>query len=114
MPTYTYYCNTCCKKFELFSLLKDYNENPKCIKCKSKKTIRSYEDDLLSISSSVKKADSELKTIGDIANRNRDKMSEDQKQALYEKHNSYKDKNETKALPQGMNRIKKPKKIKWT
>jgi hypothetical protein len=42
-------------------------------------------------------------------------MSDDQKIELYSKHNSYKDNNETKSLPKGMNRIKKPKiKNKWT
>jgi pyruvate-formate lyase-activating enzyme len=67
------------------------------------------------ISSSVKKTDSELKTIGDLANRNRDKMSNDHKQHLQEKHNEYKDTELEKQLPKGMNRIKKPKKkIKWT
>jgi pyruvate-formate lyase-activating enzyme len=65
--------------------------------------------------SCVKKSDSELKTIGDIANRNRDKLSEDEKTHLYEKHNKYKDQDLTKQLPQGMKRIQKPKKkIKWT
>lgn len=115
MPTYTYLCDSCFHKFELFFSIRDYKEQPKCIHCKSKKTSRFYEVDMKTISGSVKKSDSELKTIGDIANRNRDKLSEDEKQHLDEKHNSYKDSELTKELPKGMSRIKKPnKKIKWT
>jgi hypothetical protein len=67
------------------------------------------------LSTSIKKSDSELKTIGDLANRNRDRLSEDEKQHLYDKHNSYKDTELEKSLPKGMNKISKPKKkIKWT
>lgn len=75
-------------------------------------------EDMLTINSSVKKSDSEFKTLGDLANRNRDKMSEDHKMALDAKHTKYQDdklKEElTKELPSGMSRIKKPKtKTKW-
>ena len=75
-------------------------------------------EDMLTINSSVKKSDSEFKTLGDLANRNRDKMSEDHKMALDAKHTKYQDdklKEElTKELPNGMSRIKKPKtKTKW-
>ena len=74
---------------------------------------------MLTINSSVKKSDSELKTLGDLANRNRDKMSEDHKKALDAKHTAYQDaklKDElTKELPKGMSRIAKPKyKPKWS
>lgn len=63
---------------------------------------------------SVKKSDSELKTIGDLAKRNRDRMSNDHKQHLHEKHNSYKERKiETKPLPKGMKYIKKPPKPIW-
>jgi hypothetical protein len=63
----------------------------------------------------IRKSDSELKTIGDLANRNRDKMSNDHKSYLQEKHNEYKDTELAKELPKGMSKIKKPtKKIKWT
>jgi hypothetical protein len=64
--------------------------------------------------SSVIKSDSELKTLGDLANRNRDRMSEDQKQSLYEKHNAYKEQGPTQDLPKGMTRMKKTKGVKWT
>lgn len=116
MPTYSYHCDKCKKDFELFFYIKDYIENPKCKYCNNKdKTHRLYNKDILTQSASVKKTDSELKTIGDLANRNRDRMSEDQKASLYKKHNSYKEEQSQKQLPKGMSRMKKPEsKIKWT
>lgn len=109
MPTYTFLCEECNSKFELFFNIKDYIESPSCEKCKSKKTSRSYQDDLASMTGSVIKADSELKTVGDLANRNRDRLSDDNKKALYAKHNAYKDDFHLK-LPSNMSRISKPKK----
>lgn len=115
MPTYSYICDKCNHEFELFFHIREYTENPKCAKCNSKKTHRCYMKDIESQHMSVKKADSELKTLGDLANRNRDRMSEDQKNALYKKHNAYKEEESTKELPTGMSRMKKPKfKNKWT
>lgn len=114
MPTYTYFCDYCNKDFELFFYIKDYDPNPKCSSCHRKKTHRQYIADVRTQSSSVKKADSELKTLGDLAMRNTERMSEDEKTALYIKHNSYKENvGECKPLPTGMNRIKKPPKTQW-
>lgn len=113
MPEYTYICNKCENKFSLVSSISSYKEKVKCEFCSSKDTQRSYEDDLMTINASVKKADSELKTIGDLARRNSDRMSEDQKTSLYMKHNSYKDEQDLKPLPAGMSRVKKKPKIKW-
>jgi putative FmdB family regulatory protein len=113
MPTYTYSCNKCKNKFELFFYIKDYIESPVCPKCSNHKTERSYMDDVSSIQSSIIKHDSELKTVGDLANRNRDRLSNDQKKSLYHQHNDYKE-SSNKPLPKGMNRIKKPPKTKWT
>lgn len=115
MPTYTYKCNRCSTKFELFAHFSNYDEHPPCCNCSAKSTDRSYEDDVTSVACAIKKHSSELKTIGDLANRNRDLLSDDQKLSLHEKHNSYKDKDEPLNLPKGMSRIKKPKtKTKWT
>lgn len=115
MPTYTYRCNKCSKKFELFAHFADYNEHPSCLHCAAKSTERSYEDDVTNVACAIKKHSSELKTLGDLANRNRDSLSEDQKIALNEKHNAYKDKDEPLNLPKGVSRINKPKtKPKWT
>lgn len=113
MPTYTYLCNKCDQQFELFFHIKDYDSNPKCLFCNSKQTQREYLVDVSTQSSSVKKSDSELKTIGDLANRNRDRMSSDEKQALYAKHNDYKEHKEEKPLPPGMTRMKKGPKPIW-
>lgn len=113
MPTYSYCCNTCKHNFELFFYIKEYNDKPKCLKCNSSNTYRRYMEDVLSQSASVKKSDSELKTIGDLAKRNSDRMSEDEKIHLYQKHNSYKDEKDLKPLPSGMSRLKKGPKIKW-
>ena len=115
MPTYSYSCNKCKKEFELFFYIKDYIEQPKCAFCHSSKTERLIAKDAMTLNSSVKKSDSELKTIGDLANRNRDRMSEDEKVALQKKHNAYKEEAPKKQLPKGMTRMKKPEtKIKWT
>jgi putative FmdB family regulatory protein len=114
MPTYSYSCCKCNQDFELFFYIKDYIENPKCIHCGNKKTNRSLAKDVMTLNSSVVKSDGELKTIGDLANRNRDRFSDDQKQGLFDKHNSYKEHKEEKPLPKGMSRIKKKGKVKWT
>lgn len=115
MPTYSYICDTCSHEFELFFYVKDYVEHPECEKCKTTNTYRAYLKDVGTQHMSVKKADAELKTIGDLANRNRDRMTDDQKQALYRKHNDYKETPSEKELPTGMSRMKKPKfKTKWT
>lgn len=113
MPTYSYQCNKCAEEFELFFYIKDYISTPKCIYCQSDNTIRSYGKDILTQSASIKKSDSELKTIGDIANRNRDKLSDDEKIALNKKHNAYKEETPSKTLPKGMTRMKKQPKTKW-
>lgn len=113
MPTYTYECSNCECVFELFSTISEYKEHPKCSKCKSTKTFRLLAQDALTLNGSVKKSDTELKTLGDLANRNRDRMSNDQQAHLHHKHNSYKEEVPQKALPSGMKRMKKPPKPKW-
>lgn len=117
MPSYTYFCDKCNKSFSIFATIREYKEQINCSDC-NVSCCRSYKEDMLTINSSIKKSDSELKTLGDLANRNRDKMSEDQKKTLDQKHTAYQDaklKDElTKELPKGMSRMKKPKnKIKW-
>ena len=67
-------------------------------------------DDIATQNCLIKKSDSDLKTIGDLASRNRDKLSNDEKQNLYQKHNSYKETPADKPIPAGMSRI--PKKIR--
>lgn len=113
MPTYTFTCEKCYNIFEIFCSYKEYTDNQKCPKCRSKKTNRLYAMDLNHVTASVKKADSELKTIGDLARRNTERMSEDQRQELYAKHNDYKENKPDSPLPKGMSRIKKQPKTIW-
>jgi len=112
MPEYTYYCAECDDKFTTVRSISSYREKEVCEVCHSL-CDRSYEDDLLTLNASVKKSDSELKTIGDLARRNSDRFSDDQKAELHKKHNAYKEETPTKALPSGMSRIKKPPKTIW-
>lgn len=116
MPSYSYYCSECKIHFEIFSSIKDYSSDKKpiCTQCKTNKSVlRRYDIDVSSQHASVKKGDTELKTIGDLARRNSDRLSEDEKIHLYQKHNAYKFEDNTKELPTGMNRVKKPEKMKW-
>jgi putative FmdB family regulatory protein len=111
MPTYTYVCEDCKHKQEIFFSIKEYKEKTKCEKC-GKICIRSYADDLITTNSFVRLADSEIKTLGHLAYRNTEKMSDDQKRELHNKHNSYK--HETpKELPTGMTRLNKGTKTIW-
>lgn len=113
MPTYSYKCAKCSHSFELFFSISNYTDSPKkCPICKAISN-RDYNEDISTLSASVKKSDSELKTIGDLANRNRDRMPDDQKRSLHDNHNSYKEAASDKPLPQGMSRMKKPQKPKW-
>jgi putative FmdB family regulatory protein len=114
MPTYSYRCSDCTELFELYSSIQEYNPKPRCSLCNSKHTYREYILDISTQSASVKKSDSELKTLGDLAMRNTEKMSSDQKAELYHKHNEYKDnKEEGPSLPSGMSRLKRPPKVNW-
>jgi putative FmdB family regulatory protein len=113
MPTYSYICTDCNSEFELFFYIKDYTEHPVCLSCGSNNTDRHLIKDAMTLNASVKKSDTELKTLGDLAQRNSDRMSNDEKQHLYTKHNAYKDEKDLKPLPTGMSRVKKKPKIKW-
>jgi putative FmdB family regulatory protein len=114
MPAYTFACHKCKKKFEIVCSISKYSEVQNCPYCNSPDRVdRCYIDDVASLSASVKKSDSELKTIGDIANRNRDRLSDDEKNALYQKHNSYKEEPAKPELPKGFTRMKKQPKTKW-
>lgn len=115
MPEYTYYCDECSDKFCIVCSIRDYDEHAKCIRCRSKKTFRLYKDDLTTLNTSIKLSDSEIKTLGHLANRNSERLSSDEKEHLNTKHNSYKDSGIEINLPTGMHKIQKPKsKPKWT
>lgn len=114
MPCYTFLCTQCNQKFEIVCSIRNYEDTQKCPSCKrSEHTIRCYTEDVATLNTSIKKHDTELKTVGDLANRNRDRMSDSQKEELYVKHNSYKDQEIDKPLPKGHQRLKKQPKTKW-
>lgn len=112
MPEYSYICEHCSNTFSLVFSIKDYVEHPICNIC-GESSVRNYQEDLSSLNMSIKKSDSELKTVGDLAQRNTERMSDDHKAHLYKKHNDYKEIPSQKELPKGMKRIKKPPKTKW-
>ena len=105
MPCYTFKCVDCEYKFEIICSYSDYTDEQKCSKCLSINTARCYRDDLSNLGASVKLADSELKTIGDLAKRNSERFSNDHKESLRIKHNSYKQIGD-KSLPPGMERMR--------
>lgn len=117
MPEYSFVCNRCHENMYIICPIKDYDTvslKLKCSLCGSKNIIRDYKTDIENLNTSIRKSDSELKTIGDLAKRNSEKFSEDKKKHLHEKHNSYKEnKIATQDLPSGMTRIKKQQKTKW-
>lgn len=113
MPEYSYKCDSCLYRFSVVTSIREYQESIPCEKCKELSS-RDYLEDLSSLNTSVKLGDNDLKTLGHLAQRNTERMSEDQKQDLYRKHNSYKEDVPDKPLPKGMSRVKKPPKIKWT
>jgi putative FmdB family regulatory protein len=115
MPAYTFICEKCNYKFEIISSIKNYSDKQMCDKCSSSKNVvRCYLEDVATLNANVKKSDTELKTVGDLANRNRDRLSDDQKLDLYQKNNNYKDQPPPSELPKGMTRLKKQPKTKWT
>jgi hypothetical protein len=115
MPAYTFFCEDCNKKYEVVCSIKQYHDKLPCEFCQSNKAVhRLYIEDIQTLSASIKKSDSELKTVGDLAKRNTDRMSDDEKENLKKKHNSYKDNQPEKPLPKGMSRLNRPKvKTKW-
>lgn len=113
MPEYSFGCEKCGCKFSVVMSIQKYTSKQKCTECGSLQTSRLYSEDLASLATSIKKSDNELKTIGDLARRNSERMSDDQKISLYQKHNAYKEEPSKKELPKGMSRIKKPPKPKW-
>lgn len=115
MPAYTFFCNKCNSRYEIVCSIKDYHDKIPCTECSSKNVHRMYVEDVATQNTSIKKLDSELKTVGDLAKRNTDRMSNDEKEYLRKKHNSYKEnKQADKDLPRGMSRMDRPKtKTKW-
>lgn len=113
MPEYSYKCDVCDVSFSVVCSIRTYKEQVTCSNCKSLCS-RDYDKDLPTVQTSIKLATSEIKTLGHLAQRNTETMSQDQKDELYRKHNSYREDAPEKPLPKGMTRLKKQKKIQWT
>lgn len=88
MPSYTFRCDDeeCDAEVELLSTIANYKPLTKCPNCKKETLKRDYETDLPT--GTVVKGNSEI-TVGQLADRNSAKFSEDYKLHLYKKHNSY-------------------------
>lgn len=101
---YTFCCleeeKGCGHIFEVVMSLSDYTSKQVCPKCKKTTSVhRSYISDIPS--TSVKLGDDEI-TVGHLANRNRDRFSDEQKAHLNYKHNEYKLNRPKAELPSGM------------
>jgi hypothetical protein len=108
MPLYSYECNKntggCGHQFQLVSSMDNYNPSPPCSFCKRTEFVcRDLLADLPT--TNVKKSDNEI-TLGHLADRNTERMSEEHKQELTKKHNAYKYEEPTKILPKGMTRLR--------
>jgi len=106
MPSYSYKCNNkkCGLEFEEFMTMEEYSRTTvMCPSCKSK-TTREFHKDLPA--TSVKLSDDQIK-LGHLAQRNSDKLSNDERAHLDYEHNKYKYEEPTHDLPSGMIRTKK-------
>lgn len=111
MPIYPYRCKNCRHAFEVFQSIHKYRTLHKCPNCKYDALERIF----VIGDAFVKLADTEIKKVGHLAQRNTEKMSDDQRQELHRKHNEYKYKEPEKDLPPGMTRVPRPKEgIQWT
>jgi len=110
MPEYTFYCdkenNGCGHKFTIFMYMCEYSETQQCPQCHKVQPVkRSLSDDLAGMTHSVIKGDDQI-TLGQLAERNRDRLSDDEKAYLNYKHNEYKFQPKPE-LPKGMTRMRK-------
>lgn len=110
---YTFQCDNCSYILEKSMEISKYKALKKCPECKKNKMYRRY--DLDNISGAVRLANSEIKKLGHLAQRNTERMSQDQIDSIYRKNNAYKNKPNSakKELPSGMSRVEKPENITW-
>ncbi len=110
MPEYTYVCdkehrqwnnNTGCGYiFALVCSVKQYTSSPFCPICgRNDAVVRNYREDNVSVG--VTLGDDQL-TVGHMAKRNTDNLSNDEKVSLYNKHNAYKFQKSKVKLGKGM------------
>jgi len=112
MPTYTFECvkeeGGCGEIFEEYMPMSDYTESnfPPCPKCGGIRNVkRNFAEDQI-------RGTVETQTLGSWAEKNTDKMSSDQKQALHEKHHDYLINKQRPELPKDMRYLKDPSRFK--
>ncbi len=106
MPEYYYTCEKCKKTFSTFKVsVSQYIEKEKCPTCNSTQNVyREYQEE--GFYSSIRLSDGEIKTVGHLAERNTENMSDDELKALNRKNTAYL-REQPKDLPSGMKRVTK-------
>lgn len=101
MPTYSIICNKCKHKFEIQCLICDYNAVFKTIGCPKCNSLDIYRDYI----ADGPRGFVARNTLGMLAQKNSEKMSNEEKAELNYKHNKYRFENKSE-LPEGMKRLK--------
>lgn len=103
MPEYEYRCTKCGEHFEIICSMEDYELIDECPYCCTDSAVRVFSTQ----PGFVKLAESEIKTLGHLAKRHSETMSDDKKASLKRKNTAYMREGPDKPLPPGMRRIKK-------
>lgn len=100
MPLYDFKCK-CTEEFTIYSSIVEYEDHPKCPKCKSRKTHQVLQP--------ISVVTSKNQTLGGLADRNSAKLGEQGMADLYKQHNQYKEdaKASRPELPEGMEYLDK-------
>lgn len=86
MPAYDFICQDCEHTFELVMSMSAYCLPSCCPKCNKQSVARVYTEP----TTNIIRGDHQI-TVGELAERNRDRYSDDQKIALHKKHNEYRE-----------------------
>lgn len=101
MAEYSFICAKCDNTFSIFEHRTKYTGKAKCPKCKKISKQRDFSADLPL--DNIIKGDDQLKTVGDLAKRNTDRLSPDEKRHILAKRDANKIMNPN--LPKGMKRM---------
>lgn len=103
MPEYTFQCKSCNFQFNEFWQVSQYDKKIKklkCTSCGSKDVYRNYIED--NVYGGVR----EVKTVGQLAERNEKRLGKEQVQKIRESHKSSRNRADTEVkMPGGMRRI---------